>query len=228
MNKNIRVAILDDHQSIIDGYVYRLSMSLDIKIVGTCLFGSELEAMLSGKSIDVLLMDLSVPISSDNQNIFPIRHELKKLFVKYPSLKVIAISVFSQKSLVQEMIKIGVSGYIVKEDQNAIKNLARIVQVVAGGGLYLSANVDFNASFSDGDELLTPRQREALSLCVAYPDATTSVLAHKMEISSSTFRNILSGAYQRLGVRTRNAAVKRVAELEIVLQKRREKTGRLL
>jgi DNA-binding NarL/FixJ family response regulator len=147
MKTEIRVAILEDHQSIIDGYIYRLSSKSDIKIVGTCTFGSELKALLSSEAVDVLLMDLSVPISPDNKNIFPVRHELPKMFSQYPALKVIIISVFNEQALIRNMIKIGASGYIMKDDQNAIKNLARIVKVVAGGGIYLSSGMDFEPLF---------------------------------------------------------------------------------
>ncbi len=125
---------------------------------------------------------------------------------------------FDQPALVRALIEIGVHGYIVKDDQNSIKNLARIVKIVAGGGIYLSSDLDIYSPLQD-EKLLTPRQIEALSLCVAYPDMSTSILAQKMQITDSTFRNILSGAYRRLEVRTRNAAVLRVQELGVILGK---------
>lgn len=225
MNKKIRVAILEDHQSVIDGYFFRLGPSLDVEIVGVCLYGNELDEVLSSMFVDVLLLDLSVPISSDNSRSFPVRHELRKIFGQYPNIKVIVLSVFDQKALVYEMLKIGVSGYIVKDDEHAVKNLENIIKSVSGGGLYLSSNLNINPSFEKHNSLLTPRQLEALSLCVAFPDMASSVLAQKMDISSSTFRNILSGAYERLDVRTRNAAVKRAEDLGLVLQRKRKKKG---
>jgi len=217
MSVRVRVAILEDHQSIIDGYIYRLGMSPDIQIVGTSLFGNELEPMLAQHQVDVLLMDLSVPISLENHNVFPIRYELSKILIQYPELKVIIISVFNQQALVRAMIEMGVHGYIVKDDQSSIKNLARIVRIVADGGVYFGAALQAFALLKEQAQLLTPRQTEALSLCVAYPDLSTSVLARKMEIASSTFRNLLSGAYQRLEVHTRSAAVARIQEMGLIL-----------
>jgi len=222
MSIKVRVAILEDHQSIIDGYTYRLGMSADIQIVGTSLFGYELEPMLAQHQVDVLLMDLSVPISPDNHNIFPIRHELSKILIKYPELKVIVISVFDQKALVSAMVEMGVQGYIVKDDQNSIKNLPRIVKIIADGGMYLSADLQTFGQLKEQEQPLTPRQIEVLSLCIAYPDSPTMVLAQKMEIASSTFRNLLSDAYRRLGVRTRSAAVARVQERGLILGKAKE------
>lgn len=222
MSVKVRVAILEDHQSIIDGYIYRLEMSPDIQIVGTSLFGNELEPMLAQHQVDVLLMDLSVPISPENHNIFPMRHELPKILIEYPELKVVIISVFDQKALVHAMIEVGVHGYIVKDDRNAIKKLPRIIRIVADGGTYFSADLQVFALLKNQEHLLTPRQIEALSLCVAYPDLSTSVLARKMKIANSTFRNLLSDAYQRLGVHTRRAAVVRVQEIGLILGKAKE------
>ena len=46
----VRVAILDDHQSIIDGYVYRLSTNSDVQVVATATYGEDLEPMLKRES----------------------------------------------------------------------------------------------------------------------------------------------------------------------------------
>ncbi len=217
MTSIIRVAILEDHQSIIDGYLYRLGMASDIQIVGTCLFGSELELLLVRHEVDVLLLDLSVQISQENHNIFPIRHELTKIFHQYPKVKVIVISVFDQPALVRAMFDFGVHGYIVKDDQSSIENLAQIIKVVAGGGVYHSSDLQVYSSLQGQEQILTPRQIEVLSLCVAYPDMSTLALAQKMNITSSTFRNLLSGAYKRLGVRTRQAAVVKAQEKGLIV-----------
>lgn len=219
MRNSISVAILEDHQSIIDGYLYRLEKDPNIQLVGTCLFGNELEPLLKETQVDVLIMDLSVPVSAENQAIFPIRHELAKILNRYPELKVIVISVFAQQALIRALIDIGARGYILKDDQNSIKNLARIIKIIADGGLYFGDNLQGFTLEKKQEHLLTPRQIEVLSLCVAYPDLPTLTLAQTMGISGSTFRNLLSDAYQRLNVRTRSAAVIRVQELGLILGK---------
>ena len=219
MKSMVRVAILENHQSVIDGYTYRLGMNSDIQIVGISSFGDELEPMLDQYQADILLMDFELPISLENHNVFPVRHALSKILVRYPEMKVIIVSCFDQKVLVHAMIEMGVRGYILKCDQKSIKNLARIVKIVADGGTYFSVDLQVFSPLKGPEQILTPRQIEALSLCVAYPNLTTSTLSQKMEISSSTFRNLLSGSYQRLGVRTRNAAVVRVQEIGLILSK---------
>jgi two-component system nitrate/nitrite response regulator NarL len=217
--EKVRVAILDDHQSIIDGYVYRLSKTPEIEIVATANFGEELEALLKKHPADVLLMDVSVRNSADNPNPFPILHVMPKLLQKYPQLAVLVISMFSEPGLLRSLVEAGASGYILKDDQGAFRELGNIVLSVAHGGIYFSRKAHtlyLQADSLASGELLTPRQLEVISLCAAYPDASTADLAERMAISNSTVRNLLSSVYLRLGVHSRTAAVEKAREMGLV------------
>ena len=215
MPPQIRVAILDDHQSIIDGYSYRISSAPHIKIVATGLFGEELEPMLENNPVDVLLLDISVPNSPDNNNPFPILYIIPRLLQRYPDLNILVISMYTQHALVETLVNAGISGYIFKDDQASIQQLAKIVEIVAGGGIYFSQGAYRDMHGEPAETILTPRQLEALSLCAAQPDGDTVVLANKLGITGSTLRNLLSGAYLRLGVRTRAAAIAKAQQLGI-------------
>src|SRR5690349_1187844 len=81
--QKVRVAILDDHQSIIDGYVYRLSSTPEIDVVATANYGEDLEPLLAKHPVDVLLLDLSVRTSHENSNPFPILHLIPKLLQRH-------------------------------------------------------------------------------------------------------------------------------------------------
>lgn len=207
MKSRIRVAIMDDHQSIIDGYIYRLSENPIIDIVGMGAYGEEIEPMLKIYPADVLLLDINLPTSMSNPNPFPVLYVIPRLLEQHPHLSILIISMLTQCTLVESMVNIGVSGYIFKDDQASIQQLAKIVTMVANGGIYFSKNAYTEMRGSSSVPLLTPRQMEVLSLCAAYPDISTSVLAEKLDIASSTLRNLLSEVYLRLGVRTRAAAI---------------------
>jgi len=213
MSPQVRVAILDDHQSIIDGYTYRLSVVPEIQIVATAVYGEDLETILASHKVDVLLLDVSVPYSSENHNPFPILHVIPGLLQRYPRLNILIISMFTQCSLVEALVKVGISGYIFKDDQASIQQLAKIVGTVANGGIYFSQGAYRDSHGESSESVLTPRQLEAISLCAAHPDADTTVLADKLGISGSTLRNLLSSAYLRLGGRTRAAAIARAHQL---------------
>ncbi len=217
MSDKIRVAILDDHQAIIDGYIFRLSQTQGIEVVATAIFGDELERMMANHTVDVLLLDVLVPTSSDNANPYPILLQISNLLQDYPDLRILAISMHDQRTLIKSIMDAGASGYILKDDQATIKELGNVVTTIAKGGIHLSQGA-YQKLFRKPSENLVPtsRQLEVLSMCAAYPDATTAELANHLEIKSSTIRNLLSDAYLRLKVRNRGAAVTKARQLGLI------------
>ena len=219
INGLIRVAIMDDHQGILDGYLYRLQGQVDLKIVGTIRYGDDLEPLLARQPVDVLLLDMQVPCSPENPNQFPVLPTIPRLVQLYPEMAILAISMHNQRTLIQATLDAGANGYILKDDYTAIQELASIIRSVASQGIYLSAEA-FRAiqrkTWGDGFTSLTPRQLEALSLCSAFPDLTTADLAKRMNIAHSTLRNFLSGAYLKLGVSNRGAAIIKARQLGLI------------
>lgn len=216
MEKLVRIVILDDHQSIVDGFIYRLMTSSQIQIMDNAAYGEQLLPMLRKNQVDVLLLDLSVPTSAENPSQFPMIFKLKEVKREFPQIKIIIISTFKERGLVKAAIENGVNAYIFKDDQASIQQLARIVMIVAGGGNYFSSEAFHDLAVDHGKVKLTPRQMEVLSAIIAYPDETSEELATRLEISSSTLRNILSSAYSRLGVHSRSAAIDKIRQLGIV------------
>ncbi len=219
MKNKIRVAILDDHQAIIDGYSYRLKSAPDIEVTATLMYGEDLEPTLANQPIDVLLLDLQVPISPENSNPFPILYELPRLQETYPELDILIISMHAQPALIQAIMETGVSGYILKEDMAAFRDLDSVIRSVARHGIYLSPAAFQALGMRKTDSFTQPlsaRQLEALSLCAAYPDVNTAELAAKMEISHSTLRNLLSGAYIKMNVRNRTAAILKAQQMGLI------------
>jgi DNA-binding NarL/FixJ family response regulator len=219
MTEPIRVAILDDHQAIIDGYCYRLLRDPGIEVVATMHYGEELELALAQHPVNVLLLDVQVPTSAENPNPYPIIYWIQKLLHTYPRLNVLMISMHAQATLISTFMDAGASGYVLKDDQSAIQSLASIVRTVASGGIHLSqAAYQLLRKRRTGElnQPLSARQLEALSLCAAYPDANTTDLARRMNIEGSTIRNLLSGAYLKLDVRTRAAAITKARQMNLL------------
>ena len=215
----IRITILDDHQSIIDGYVYRLSNVPGFKIVATLNYGEQLEPTLAERPTDVLLLDINVPTSAYNSNSYPILHSIPSLLEKYPNLNILVISMFAERGLIRAVMKAGANGYVLKDDRATLQDLGNAVRTVANGGIYFSQKAHqlmLNQKTIPSGEHLSPRQLEVLSLCAAYPDSTSADLAGKMSVANSTVRNLLSGAYLRLGVHSRSAAIARARQLGLI------------
>ena len=219
MTKTIRVTILDDHQSIVDGYVYRLNSNPEIEVVATISYGDQIEPTLAEHPTDVLLLDVNVPSEPKNSNPYPILHVIPSLLQKYPNLAVLVISMYAERGLIRAVMEAGASGYILKDDQEIIRSLGSVVISVAGGGIHFSQSAHRllqKGRVTPNAQSLAKRQLEALSLCAAFPNSTTAELAVKMSVSNSTVRNLLSGAYIKLDVHTRAAAIAKARELGLL------------
>jgi len=219
MAKTVRVTILDDHQTIVDGYRYRLEQFPGVEVVAAIMRGEELEPALEEHPTDVLLLDIGVPTAQDNPNPYPILHVIPQLLQLYPNMSVLVISMYAERGLIRSVMEAGASGYILKDDQSAICDLGNVVLSVASGGIYFSQKAhQLYAQYlsKNGRELLSTRQLEALSLSAAYPNCTSADLAQIMDISHSTIRNLLSGAYFKLDVRTRAAAISKARRLGLI------------
>lgn len=217
MNKKIHVAILDDHLSIVDGYIYRLKKDPQIKVTATMSYGEELEPTLMKNPADVLLLDITVPTSKENRNPYPILHAIPRLLQAHPNLNILVISMHVERGLIRAVMDAGASGYILKDDQTVLKELGSVVRNVAGDGIHFSQMAhELYAGHLAAEEQLTPRQLEVLSLCVAYPDDSTTDLANRLTISNSTLRNLLSGAYLKLNVHNRAGAIAKARHMGLI------------
>jgi DNA-binding NarL/FixJ family response regulator len=220
-NSKIKLAILDDHQGILDGYSFRLQNSDDIEIVSLMTYGEILDKTLSANAIDILILDVQVPISPNNHSPYPILFQIPKLLQQFPRLKILVISMHTERTLIQAVMNAGAKGFILKDDNQVIKELPSIVRCIHSGGIFMSefAYQQITHEFeSKGTQILTARQIDALSLSSAYPDESTEEIAQKMNIAHSTLRNILSEAYVRLEVSNKVAAIEKARQLGLITQ----------
>lgn len=218
MSNKIRVAILDNHQGIIDGYLYRFGKDTQIEVVATISYGEELEQVLTDHTVDVLILDIQVSTASNNPQPFPIQFKIAELLNKYPELAILVISMYHQPSLIQDVMKAGASGYIFKDDRNSIQELCSIVHATVAGGIHFSQGAYQHIyRIIQQDSILTPRQLQAISMCASYPEANTAELARLLGVANSTFRNLLSGIYTRLGVKNRISAINKARQLELLI-----------
>lgn len=217
MTKPIYVSILDDHQTILDGYQFRLANSSKVEIVATMLYGNEIETTLKKQPTDVLILDINVPTSRENPNPYPILYLIPSLLQRYPDLTILAISMHNDRSLIRAVMEAGASGYILKDDQSMLVDLENVIVSIAAGGISLSKEIDDILLQQNNETMpLSQRQLEVLSLSIAFPDDTTADLAKKMSIANSSVRNLLSGAYIKLGVRTRVAAIAKARRMGVL------------
>jgi DNA-binding NarL/FixJ family response regulator len=165
--------------------------------------------------VDVLILDVHVPVSPNNPNPYPILYTIPHLLELYPELQILVISMFGDRSLIRAVVEAGASGYILKNDSQVIQELGKTILSVARGDVCFSQKA-WKTFLGKREEPFTARQLEALSLCAAYPNSKTAELARMMKIANSTLRNLLSTVYLKLGVQTRAGAIAKGREMGII------------
>jgi len=153
----IRLAIAEDHQSLIDGIQLFLEYKEDIIIVGTANDGEALMEIVAKKDPTIVLTDIRMP-KMDGITVAKI---IKK---DYPEIKVIAFTMFEQNDAVSQMLQAGAKGYILKN--SSLDVLHKAIQEVALGNTFFDSNLNIKETLNKNNtkSLLTKRQREILKL----------------------------------------------------------------
>ncbi|MEJ2428250.1 MAG: response regulator transcription factor [Deltaproteobacteria bacterium] len=161
----IKIFIADDHRILREGLRSMIEMISKIQVVGEAGNGREAVRLATERRPDVVIMDVNMP---DLNGIEATRLLLKEL----PAVKVIGLSMYSDKRFVAGMLKAGASGYLLKA--GAFEELATAVQTVMAGDIYLSPRVtgvvieDYVGHLTQEKsaltETLSPREREILQL----------------------------------------------------------------
>ena len=132
-NGKISVALVDDHQIVIDGLMSLLKGHEKFRFVFATTNPAEVIKKIGETPVDILLTDVMMPHLAGNI----LARQVKE---KYPAVKILALSMSGQGDTVNEMINdADISGYVLKNigKQELIKALEKI----AAGGIYFSDDV---------------------------------------------------------------------------------------
>ncbi|MBL7707498.1 MAG: response regulator transcription factor [Chitinophagales bacterium] len=132
-NEKITLALVDDHQIVIDGLMSLLKGHDRFKFVFASTDPTEVVQKLTQTPVDILLTDIMMPGLPGN--------ELAKLVKqKFPAIKILALSMSGQGDLVNEMINDSdISGYVLKNIGK--QELLKALDKIAAGGIYFSEEV---------------------------------------------------------------------------------------
>lgn len=104
----VTLAIVDDHQVVINGLKSMLAVEPSIEIVYTTTKGSELLDYLREQQPQVILLDIQMPQINGIDLC-------KQVLKAYPGLKVIAFSSFDDTHYIKQVLRSGASGYLLKD-----------------------------------------------------------------------------------------------------------------
>lgn len=175
----MKIFLTDDHTILLSGLVKILALEEGLEVVGSATSLQETYDKLTRVTPDVLVTDYNLP---DGDGLSLIR----KVKRKYPSIKIIVLSMHDEAHLVQEVLKEGISGYLLKKDSHS--ELINAIKAADQGQVYLSS--DINKLLISGlhglndQRLLTDREREVLTLIAQ--EYTNKKIAEELFISERT------------------------------------------
>jgi DNA-binding NarL/FixJ family response regulator len=211
--KPIRVLMVDDHQLIIEGLKSILQEEPDIEFCGGANSMKEALAFVAANDVDVILLDVNMP---DGSGI-----ETTKIFrEKFPEVRILALTMHEDISIITQMVKAGASGYLLKGSN--MKEIIEAIKAVYSNNRYLSKEVQSilmdNLGNENGNDktqsgpkaIITSREREILNLIAK--EMTNAEIADKLFISERTVethrRNIITKTKAKSVVALINYAMK--------------------
>ena len=182
---SIKILIADDHKIFREGLRALIEKQPGMEIIDEVENGRKAVQLVRELLPDVVIMDIAMP------NLNGIE-ATRQIVAKAPSVKVVALSMHSDKRFVVEMLKAGASGYLLKDC--AFEELAHAICAVRSNRTYLSPKIadmmikDYVRLFPKTklsvSSILTPRQREVLQLLSE--GKTTSQIGQDLQVSVKT------------------------------------------
>jgi DNA-binding NarL/FixJ family response regulator len=129
---SIKILLVDDHAIVRQGLRSLLEKEPDIEVVGEAEDGRKAIELTRELLPDVVVMDITMPNLNGVEAARLITQEL-------PKVKVIALSMHSDRTFIVSMLKAGASGYILKECLS--DELVEAIRTVAGDGWYISRRI---------------------------------------------------------------------------------------
>ena len=121
----IRIVIVDDHEIVREGLKTILQSEPDFRVVADSATADELTELVDETHPDVVLLDARLPGISGAE-------ACRRLVATHPDIAVLIVSTYSDEQLVEECIKAGAKGYVVKDIERF--SLKESIRAVHGGG----------------------------------------------------------------------------------------------
>jgi len=190
-DNRIFIVVADDHTILVDGIVQILSANPKYHIVGTANNGQEAVDIVKKERVDIIIMDINMPIM-DGIDATEIISE------NFENTKILIMSMHNKAGYIQNAIKAGASGYILKN--TSPDELEEAIDRVLEGGSYFSQDVSTLMAMSMRgitEEKVTIKlsRQEKLLLRLLSEGHTSEEVSDKMDTSvhtiSSYRRNLL-------------------------------------
>ncbi|KAA5535007.1 response regulator transcription factor [Taibaiella lutea] len=201
MSETISVALVDDHKLLRNGLSNFIKSNPNFKVVFEADNGIDLQKKIKSQLLpDVVLMDINMPLMDGYD-------ATEWLYKHYPSVKVIALSMYDSEECIIRMLRRGAKGYLLKDTEPS--ELIKAIQETKDNGYYYTPMVARQISLLINDKeneqknasVLSEREMELLKYMAS--EMTYKEIADKMNLSPKTVENHREKICEKLQIKTR-------------------------
>ncbi|MFJ2261778.1 response regulator [Streptomyces sp. NPDC087844] len=206
--QRLRVIVADDQAAVREPLAAVLGMSEDIEVVAAAADGTEVLAAVAAASVDVVLMDLRMPVMDGIE-------ATRRLSAEHPQVAVVVLTTFADDDSILAALGAGARGYLTKNAGR--QDILRAIRAAAAGQSVLDREVQdrllatARARPPAADQALppdlTPREREVLTFIGQ--GLPNRAIAEKLFISEATVKTHINNLFAKADIRDRADAVRR-------------------
>jgi len=202
----LRILLADDHVTVRHGLKLLIDSQADMKVISEASDGrGAIQSAITLKP-DVVVMDISMP----GMNGLAATRALKE---QLPLVPIVTLTRHSDDAYVQELLRAGVSGYVLK--QSAPTELLQAIRAAAAGGQYLDSTLTARVTarlLGRADKVSKPAatlsERESEVLRLIASGYSNKEIAGRLSLSVKTVEAHKANAMRKLGLRGRIDIVK--------------------
>jgi len=202
----INVAIVDDHQIVIDGLEKIITESGIARLTDKAYTVAGCWKMLKLALPDVLMLDVGLPDGS-GIDLCP------QIKLKYPAINILILTSYSEYAVISHVLNNGASGYILKNSMP--EEIIAGIHTVASGKRFLCEEVDILLKKGEKCKVeLTRREFELLHLII--DGYTSTEIADRMCLGYETIRSYRKNLHLKLGAHNTAELTKTALEMKLI------------
>lgn len=206
----INILIVDDHPMVIEGLKTLLSDDPRVHVKTFFTNGKDTLAFLEKENVDVVLLDVNLPDINGVEMV-------TKILNKRATINILGLSTYSEPSIINQMIKNGVKGYLLK---NATSDeLVNAITQAHNGNFYFGSEVQkilADSVSNDNKDLPKLTRREKHILALIAEGKTTNTIAEELFISPLTVETHRRNLMQKLEVSNAASLIKIAVEQKLI------------
>ncbi len=197
MENMIKVLLVDDHELVRSGIEALLNAVEDITVIAVCDCGEQALQIINTDPPDVILMDINMPGMGGFE-------ACRRVMQSLPNIKIIGLSVHNNGPIPQQLLKLGVGGFVSKG--SPVNEMVKAIRAVMSGKRYLCQDVASNLAFqsmpgAENQPFAKLSQREAEVVRLILQGKSIQEMSEALQLCDKTVNTYRYRLYGKLKVK---------------------------